>query len=334
MGRRDVDRKIISLAAATCSVVGTRDLRRAGVRRHAIPSRLASGWMAPMLPRTYGVGPNCASPSIEMRCMSAVLWGGEGASICAETAAAVRGWWDRGDGTIHVATHRGSALDAESGCVAHRVPKDQFWLPNPGSSVRATPLIAVPAMFLQLARTLTAWQVAAVICEARYHREITLEALDLVLAIHSGEPGAGTLRAAVQLVQRGSAGTRSRTEDEAVRLLGLAGVAMPVVNTRGAMGIPGDEPDFVWPRAGVNVEIDGGHHGETHQAQQDFARDEAARKMGWRVERVGHRDVWLRPAAFVRRVQRALGGGAGRKRHKRPSDPSSSHFSPRAGIAR
>src|SRR5262245_46820179 len=101
----EVDRTITRLAASNCAVVHARDLRLANISRDSIASRIAAGWMTPMLARTYGVGPNGAVPSFDMRCMSAVLWGGDGASICHETAATLRGLWDRGDGLIHVATH-------------------------------------------------------------------------------------------------------------------------------------------------------------------------------------------------------------------------------------
>jgi hypothetical protein len=301
------DARINHLASRTCSVVHARDLRAAGIGRDAVRRRVDAGSMAILLPRTYGVGPQCQSPTFDMRCMAGVLMGGAGTAIDGEAAGVLRGVWDRAGTAIDVRMHR-------------RVPRRDH-VPfrfhashgereaNCGVSVGPIAVVGFIDMCLRMARSLTKWQLAHVIDRGIYERQVTLDLIQRALDTRRRAPWITVLRDAVELIRSGSVGTRSGSEDEFLSGVIQAGAGEPIVNTRGALGVPRDEPDFYWPHAMLNVEIDGRQHDEPAQAADDHERDMVALSLGIRVIRVRARDVRRHQRRVTGLVMRALSGG-------------------------
>jgi len=264
--------------------------------------------MHPILPRTYAVGPLCQAPTFEMRCMAGLLSGGSTSVLTGAAGGRVLGIWDRGDEAVQVAVLRGWRRNPPEGFRFHR--SAGLWLPRRRISVGPLQVASVPDLCLQLARTVTPWQLAYIIGRSLYRRLVTLGELERAIGAHARNPWITVLRRAVALVASGSAGTRSSSEDVLLGSL-LAGLARePVVNTRGAMGLARDEPDFVWTDRKLNVEVDGRHHDDPHRAADDALRDEEARLLGYTVIRVPAADVWRRRRSVVDLVLRALAGEA------------------------
>ena len=263
--------------------------------------------MAPVLPRVYAVGPDCRTPSFEQKCMAGQLVGGAGASIVGLAAASLSDWWNRPVECIDVAVvGRAVAIDAD-GWTFHRVRTSAACHPRGSASPVVVP--RCERTLLTSAAATTAWQLAFVINRAIHAGATSIDALRAAVDEHRGRRGIATVRDALELVVAGSFGTRCFTEDCYVDEFPRHGLPMPIVNVRGALGIPRDEPDFVWPELRVNVESDGGHHDQPGQWSDDQRRDEAAIALGWRVLRVRARDFHRRRSVVMRAVAAFVRGG-------------------------
>lgn len=288
--RRNLDAVVTELAGGSCSVVHARMLRQAGICRKAVQERVADGRMVLELPRTYFVGPQAHRPTFEMRCMAGTLCAGPDAVATGETAATLWGAWDRGDGTVHIASSTNAYRDSRPPYVFHR--SSGIWMPDGIQRVGTIPVPGVPETCLEAARRCTPLQVTFMIHRFVYLRMVTIEELAAFALDMRGMPGVATLRTAIELAQAGSAGSRSRSEDRLHSGLEAIGLPPDLVNVRGCMGIVGDEPDMVWMRERVNVECDGGHHDEPVQRERDRERDSEATARDWHVVRVRPDDIW------------------------------------------
>jgi very-short-patch-repair endonuclease len=262
--------------------------------------------MAMLLPRTYAVGPQCGTPTFEMKCAAGVLHGGPGARIDGSSAAALLELWDRHDGTVHVAVPRGCRAMPASEYVFHRV--DKMWVPSSELVAAPVPIVGFEDLCLRMSTTNTEWQVAFVIGRGMYARLCDIDRLMEFAARHPHANGVVVLRSAIELVRSGSAGSRSEAEDRLLELLRAAGMPVPIVNTKGVLGMPRDEPDFVWHGPRVNVEIDGAQHGDPIQAADDRLRDAEVMRRGYIPIRLQARDVYRRPSRVVACIRRALAG--------------------------
>lgn len=80
-------------------------------------------------------------------------------------------------------------------------------------------------------------------------------------------------------------------------------IPQPLVNAE-ALGLT---PDFLWPRAGLVVEVDGrGSHDTRRGFQDDRDRDSLLTASGYRVMRFTWWDVLRRPAVVAHRIAKAL----------------------------
>lgn len=161
-----------------------------------------------------------------------------------------------------------------------------------------------------LGTSLTPHQLANVLHEAAFHHRVALEDVERVLQVRGPFPGARTVRRAIKIARSGSAGTRSFSEDQFLIVAKFVTKLEPVVNTPRQFGSEWIEPDFVWLRERVIIELDGGQHGSTrHSSLSDTARDAAYRAAGFTVIRISSRAVWEQPGAVANRLARALGVG-------------------------
>jgi hypothetical protein len=304
--RVEIDERIMAVARRTGDVAHCRHLRDAGVASHHVRHRVATGWLVELLPRTYGVGPRAAEPTPVMLSHAGLLHAGPGAMLSGVSAVQALVDWARGGAVIHVAAPR-TVDNVDARFRFHKIQGVE----TPSTIVAGDRrVMSPPNLCLELGRTMTEWQLAHVMTKLRHDRHATIEQIEELAERASRHAGVIVLRRAINLVRSGSVGTRGRTEDELLRLMIEAGFAVPTVNTRGIMGIPGDEPDFVFQGARLNVECDGGHHLEPHQAAQDEERDALAQALGWSVQRIWWEDVWRRPRAVIAAISRALEDGA------------------------
>jgi hypothetical protein len=301
---RDIDRYILDLAAGQHGVVHLRQLQVRNITGPMITRRVRGGLLTRLFAGTYVVGPEHGELSLATRCMAAVLHCGPGSRVDGTTAARLVGAWDRGRADVHVSVQRNVRSPGPQGTFFHRT--------GHGSEVGRTSVVSgIPvAGFLDMcaraAQQLTKWQLAAVIREGVYLELVTLTDLICASELRAGAPGNATLRDAIQLVARGSAGTRGVTEDAVLDDLLRLGADEPIVNTRGSMGMHRDEPDFVWSDRRFNLELDGPHHDDPRQAADDALRDAEAFDRGWTVVRLRTRDYWRERRGAIRRIMQQL----------------------------
>ncbi len=304
---RQIDRIILELAARNESVVHARDLRALDVDRDHVTQRVGSGFMAPIVGRSYGVGPSCHDPTFRMQCMAGALAAGPGSFVDGETAAVLLDAWNRDVHSIHITTQISAPDWSASPFEFHRARG--IWLPAAHRHDGPIPIAQAERMCCQFARNHSAWQLAFVIQRCIFLRLATLASLEGIADVNARSHGNATLRAAIDLVRSGSFGTRGQCEDDLLADMLAAGVDTPIVNTRGCMGMSRDEPDFVWRARRANVEMDGRQHDEPRQAEDDRLRDAEAVQRGWRVLRIRARDFWRARSRVLRHVLHFLDGG-------------------------
>jgi hypothetical protein len=139
------------------------------------------------------------------------------------------------------------------------------------------PLTRVARMLVDLTDTLTAYQLAFVIHQAAFRNLLDLPATRDALQRAAGRR-TNTLRRAIELHQSGSAGTRSKGEDD---FLARWTHEEPLVNTH----LLHEEVDFYWPDRRLVVEIDGSGHDRTPTQRDDARRDAKLRAAGCTVLR-------------------------------------------------
>lgn len=296
--------QIFEIAAHQFHVVGTDDLKSIPVDSAFIYRKVRAGEMAPVLARTWVCGPAAARIGYEQICMAGVISSGPVSAISHTTAAVRHGLWRRdGRDEIHVLTtrncrrthgwpgqfHRTATLDTSEIVLVHGMPT---------TSVTRT--------IFDLGTRLTAHQIAHVLDEAAFLQSLDLSALTRLLMKFPRAKGGAVVRRAIELHLSGSAGSRSWSEDVYLAALVRAGIAEPVVNTRGT--IPGfdHEPDFVFHAQRLIIEIDGPGHTKPGRLRLDAAADARLRAAGWRVVRFRAADVRRNPDRFARQTRRLL----------------------------
>jgi hypothetical protein len=139
------------------------------------------------------------------------------------------------------------------------------------------PLTRVARMLVDLTDALTAHQLAYVIHQAAYRKLYDPAAAKDALARANGRR-TKVLQRAIELHESGSAGTRSKGEDD---YLAHFTHDEPLVNTH----LLDEEVDFHWPDRLLVVEIDGVGHGRTPTQRDDARRDAKLRAHGFTVLR-------------------------------------------------
>jgi very-short-patch-repair endonuclease len=127
--------------------------------------------------------------------------------------------------------------------------------------------------------------------------------LRTLIETHAGRAGAGVLARVLESHQVGSTITRSDLEERFLALCRRYRLPQPGVN----VPLLGYVVDFLWPGAGLVVEVDGqASHGTRAAFQSDRDRDGRLAVAGYRVIRFTWWDVTRRPAVVADRVRRLL----------------------------
>jgi hypothetical protein len=222
------------------------------------------------------------------------------------TAAVLLRVWTRRCDIVHASAPGHTMSHRHDGYRFTRVRG--VWLPDAEMRVGRIPVVEPVRILATMACDHTAWQVANVVDGLAYQELVTLEQASAHAQSRQHAPGNVTFRAAIDLIRAGSVGTRSSTEDALIADLLAAGLPIPIVNTRGAMGLVRDEPDIVYPHLRANIECDGPQHDDPRQRRDDDARDVQLEAMGWRILRVRARDFWRRRRFVVAQILRLLAG--------------------------
>ena len=296
-----IDTRIAELAAMQHGVVTVRQLHSIGLDGSAIARRVRGGMMTRVLPGTYVLGRDVTRPSATWL-MAGVLSSPHPSALARTSAARALGLWDRDDATVHVVSRRRVRRMATGFQfhVCHDLSDDDI------ADVSGIPTTGVSRTIIDLGHVLTSHQIASVLHEAAFRRVLDLDDIHRRVVRKRHAPGIGTVAHGIALHDSGSAGTRSRTEDQLLAALMRARCPVPLVNVRNATSIRGVECDFVWPDARLVVEVDGAGHARPGARASDRRRDEVLERAGWRVLRFEAAQVWRATPSAVASIVRAL----------------------------
>jgi len=294
---RSPDPAIASLAAAQYGVVSRAQLIDLGVERGAIALRLERGRLHVIHRGVYGVGHRLLTR--QGRWMAAVLAGGAGAVLSHRSAAAHWGVLPPSSREADVTVSR--SLRCRRGLRFHhsRLPADEVTVRD------GIPVTSTSRTLLDLAAVLNTEQLRRAAHEAEVRRLWDHVSLADLLARHPRRPGAAAVRAIVAAPDQGI--TRNRLERRFLAVLDRHGLPRPATNVAMHAGHHFIEPDCVWRRERVIVELDGhATHGTRASFEDDRARDRALVAAGWRVIRITWRQLRDEPAAVAGDVRAAL----------------------------
>ena len=289
------DREVVRVGAAQRGFVHHDQLVAAGLTRHAIAHRVATGWLAAYLPRVYLVG----RPTLEP-------WGAETAAVLFyrghallshATATALWGMTEP-DAAVtvtlvahdahrrpEIAIHRAQALHPADLCLHQGLP-----VTAPGRSI------------IDYAARASGAEVEQAMAQARVQRLLRPGELEAALGRAPHRKGTAAVRALLA-TERDPAFTRRELERRFLALIRGAQLPAPRVNAR----LHGFEVDFLWPEQRLVVETDGGQfHAHPRAFETDRRRDQILVAHGYRVIRVTWRQLLQEPLAVIARLTMAL----------------------------
>ncbi len=297
---RAVDSRITSLAAAQAGRVARHQLIAGGVGGNAIDRRIGSGFLRPVFPGVYAVGPvsTWLSPL-----WAAHLFGGPG-SVLSHRAAAVL--WQIANFRlldVTVPTNRRGTR----GLVCHRAA-----LPaNEVTTQHGLPVTTAARTLLDLASILPEARVQPIFTAAEVQGRVESAAIRTLLAAHPRSKGAVLLRRLAGIeachVRRGR--IRSRTEVW-FRSLVERRPDWPAVEFNACLllGERVVEIDAFVRSARLAIEIDGAPHKSEERFHSDRERDRLLLANGYRPVRITERHL-ERPAQVEADLDAILGAG-------------------------
>jgi hypothetical protein len=237
--------------------------------------------------------------------MAAVLACGDGALLSHQSAATLHALLNARAGRIHVTVPRRTPI-VRSGIRVHR---STSLAPEDCTTVDRIPCTSVPVTLLSLAATSPGNVLASACNQAEIEGVLDTRAVDELVERRPAHPGTSRLRSALAVEDLGLDRTKSKLEQQFLRLGQEFGLPRPKSNDW--IAIPGEEMqfDFVWHRERLVVEVDGW---ETHRTRKAFyddrRRDRLLRLAGWDVVRFTSRDL-DRDSHHVDRVLREMLAG-------------------------
>ena len=304
------ERHLARLAAAQDGIVRLDELAALGLSRDARKRRIAQRRLIPQYRGIYAVGHDELTERGRFR--AAVWAGGEGALLSDLAAARLLGLWERPipRPSIVVPRERNPRLREVV------VQRATYLAPADRTHVRGIPCTSISRTLVELAPTS--------MLEPAFERAERKGAIRPALLdrmVH-GRPGAANLRSLIATHRPKSRATRSLLERRLLGVLRRARLPEPIVN--GLLELEGEilEPDLMWPRQRVLVELDSlDFHGTRAAMRRDRRRDRLALRHGWTPLRATWDDVEEDLAAVVGDI---VGAIAGTTTPWPPSSPSSS----------
>jgi hypothetical protein len=258
--------RIVRVARRQWGVITRGQLTALGLGANGIAQWVRAGRLIRLHRGVYAVGHDRLRR--EGRWLAAVMACGPGAALSHRDAAALWELRQSNSALIDVTVpsqngrrrpgiriHRSGRLRPEDVTVRHGIP-----------------VTTVARTLLDLADVLERQALKRVITEAEYTNQFALTAINAAVSANPGRRGA-KLMAAV-----GAAGdrTRSKLEDRFMAFLERHGVEPPQTG----VWIEGYELDFIWPRAGLIVELDGL---AAHMTRSTFNADRLRDRRLWRA---------------------------------------------------
>jgi very-short-patch-repair endonuclease len=287
------ERHLARLGAGQDGIVEIKQLSALGLTREARRRRIAQHRLVEMYRGVYAVGHGEVSERGRFR--AAVLACGEGALLSHLAAARLLGLWERRVERLDV-TVPSPRCPRVPGIRIHRATN------APATHVRGIPCTSVSRLLVDLAPTP---MLAPVFERAERRRWVRPEVIEGML---HGRPGAAALRNLLETHRPQSGPTRSLLERRLLGALRNRGVPEPIVNGLLDLGGTIIEPDLMWPRERVLLELDGAEtHATPTAMRRDRRRDRLAIRHGWTPLRATWHDD---PAGVAADVAAALQPGS------------------------
>jgi hypothetical protein len=287
--RSSTDEKIARIARRQHGNVTRVQLLSAGLTRHQITGRVASGALIPTYPGVYRAGH--AAPSVEADYMAAVLACGDGAALRGRAAAHLLGVL-RGKAPppeVLAPTKRRVACARRGTVYGSELTR---W--------RGIPVTTPARTLVDLASLLGPDDLALACHEAGVRHQTTPRQVKQVLKRHPNAPGAAKFRA---IFEGDAPAVLSWMERRALRSIAAAGLPRPQVNRKqGAHYI-----DLRW--SGLTVELQSYRfHNSRHAWERDHDRRRAARARGDEFRSYTYDDV-LEERTMVEEIAELLAVG-------------------------
>lgn len=295
---RHPDEVVAGYAFRQHGVVARWQLLAAGLGRHEIDDRVASGHLRREHRGVYSIGPRTGWPGIWM---AAVLSCGPDTALFRVSAAANFALIRGRPSTIEVVCPR--ALRPRGTIRPHRaaLPSDELTI---HAGIQTT---TVARTLLDLAAVLEPPALERAVNEAEVQRLTSPTSLPSMLIRHPRRPGAAALRSILALESLGAGATLSELEDRLIAIVDAEGMPRPQTNP--LLQLPGGPvvPDCLWMPQRVVLELDGERfHGTRLRRRSDRARDRELAAAGYLPIRAGWHDLTAGRAAFVASLRAIL----------------------------
>jgi very-short-patch-repair endonuclease len=293
------DRMIGDLAGLQHGVVGRWQLRELGFTADGIEGRLGRGALLRVHRGVYAVGHR--SLTVEGRWIAAVLACEPGAVLTHRTAGQLWGIVPRSP--IAPEVTRPTSFRARPGIRGHQaaLPTDEI---EEVGGIRVT---SVSRTLFDLAAVSSERQLERAMNEANVRRLTSRLSLPQLLERYPGRRGAVNLRGLLGS-KRPCGITRNDFEEQFVAFLDANGLPRPRLNATLAIRGRFLQPDCVWDRQRLLLELDGREvHGTEQAFESDRERDRILLVEGWRSTRVTWRQLHDEPAAIAADLRHLLG---------------------------
>lgn len=290
------ERAIARLAGRQHGALSYRQLTTAGLSKHAIHRRIASGRLHPLHRGVYALGH--LSLSADSRRMAAVLACGDGAVVSHRDAAALWAIRPSSAGRIHVtAPVRGRCGPPGVGlhCVRALHPDDR-------AQCDGIPLTSVARTLLDLAELLEPGQLERAVEQAERLRIFDLRAVDRLRARSRGRHGLKPLAAVLSRQAAPPPDTWSELEQRFFELCREGGLPLPALN----VVVEGYVVGAFWADVRLIVELDGYQFHASLGPRARPARDVHLQLAGYRVLRFTYRRLATEPQVVIELVRAAL----------------------------
>ena len=274
MARENAPPSLGELARRQWGVVTRAQLTEYGVGDSGVRDWVQSGKLHRLYRGIYAYGHDRLR--IEGRWLAAVMACGPGAVLSHRDAARLWELRQSNSALVDVTVPSRNGRMRRRGLRIHRSGR---LTPEEVTTRDGVPVTTVSRTLLDLADVLDPQALRRAVTEAEYTNRFDLDSLIAVVQGNPGRRGAKLMRAVEGRAHR----TRSPLEDRFLRLLERNGVEGP----ESGVWIEGYEVDFVWPRVGLVVELDGvAAHGTRAAVTRDRKRDRVLWRAGFRTMRL------------------------------------------------
>lgn len=299
-----IDETVDGLAAGQHGLVTRAQLLASGLTHRMIARRVRSKRLRPLHRGVYQAGPVMADRGREM---GAVLACGPGSAVSYRSA----GWlWEilarPADAEPVDVTVVGRDRRRRPGIRSHRVER---LAAEETTGIEGIAVTTPARTVVDLASLRDRQELERAVARAERRELTTREELSSLIERHRGRPGIPWLATLIRDLG-GPALTRSEAESRFLDLVRSSGLPPALVN----VVVGGYEVDFLWPSAGIAVEVDGfAFHSSRRRFESDHRRDTRLAAAGIQVIRITWRQIVDAPTRTMVDVGRALDRALDRK---------------------